>query len=138
MVKYGDYFSRKVLHNCDISPNEILLYKDGTPQPGMHRTENIRLQMMEIYQTLYRGYTGKNSTATKEEFDTFHIKSKIVSAFYDSGTITNSERDYFQKQELQISGERERICVGEADLSAGEVKTGKVDVQINVSLERKI
>jgi hypothetical protein len=138
MVTYGDYFSRKVLHNCGVSPTQILFHKDETPYPGTQRTENIRSKMAEIYQTLYRGYTDKNSTEPKEGFDSLQIKNKIISAFYDSGVLSNVERDYFQTQDLQGLNDRERLCVEEANLSVEKVKVERVDAQRSNSLERKM
>lgn len=137
MVTYGDYFSRKMLHQCGISPNKTLLNKDENTHTGMQRTENIRSQMIDIYKTLYRGYA-ENNESTKGSFDDFQVERKIVSAFYDSGVLSNAERDYFKMQELSSTNERERICVGEANLSTGEVKAQKVDVQIKTPLERKM
>jgi hypothetical protein len=138
MVTYGDYFSRKVLHSCGISPDQTLLNKEDNAHTGMQRTENIRSEMSNIYQTLYRGYTEKNASAEKERFDDFQIERKIVSAFYDSGILSNAERDYFQTQALQTSNERERICVEEANVSAGQVKAQQIDAQVKTPLARKI
>ena len=39
MVTYGDYFSRKMLYTCGVSPSEILFNKDENPHTGMERTE---------------------------------------------------------------------------------------------------
>jgi hypothetical protein len=60
MVRYGDYFSRKTLHYCGVSPEEKLFKKDETIYTGTQRMEKIRSDMLEIYQTLYRGHTEKN------------------------------------------------------------------------------
>ena len=138
MVTYGDYFSRRVLHNCGVSPNKILLNKEENTHTGMQRTENIRLKMSEIYQNLYRGYAEKKPSDINENFNDFQIERKIVNAFYDSGILSNAERDYFQTQALQGLTEREQICVGEANLSAEPIKAQKVGVQVNTSLARKI
>jgi hypothetical protein len=138
MVTYGDYFSRRVLHDCGVSPNAILFNKGESPHTGMQRMENIRLEMSGIYQTLRRGYTEKNISAAKEAFDKLHVERKIVAAFYDSGMLSNAERDYFQTQSLQSVNEREQICVEEANALAVDVKTQKVDVQAKTPLTRKI
>ena len=138
MVTYGDYFSRKTLHNCGVSPNTTLFEKEENTDTGMQRTENIRSKMLEIYQTLHRGYIEKNASAMKENFDDFQIERKIVAAFYDSGILNNAERDYFQTQTLQGSIEREQICVEEANVLAEPIKAQKVDVQVKTPLARKI
>lgn len=136
MITYGDYFSRKVLHNCGVSPNQVLLNKEDGSHTGIQRTENLRSEMSKIYQTLYFGYAQQNGS--KESFDGLQIERKIVSAFYDSGILSNAERDYFQTQALHALDERERICVEEANVSAGQVKAQKIDAQVKAPLARKI
>lgn len=138
MVTYGDYFSRKVLHNCDVSPDKTLLNNDETAYVGSQRTENIRSKMSEIYQTLYSGYTQKNTLAMKESFDDLQIERKIVSAFYDSGVLSNTERDYFQTQSLDNLLEREQICVEEANPLANDFKAKKVDNLQKMPLTRDV
>ena len=114
-----------------------MLNSEENTYTGTQRTENIRSQMIDIYKTLYRGYAEKNA-ATKENFDDFQVERKIVSAFYDSGVLTNAERDYFKTQAIQNANERERISVDEANLSSGQVKAQKIDAPIKTPLERKI
>ena len=138
MVTYGDYFSRKMLHTCGVSPSEILFNKDENPHTGMGRTENIRLRMSEIYQNLYRGYAEKNPSAVKEDFDGLGVERRIVASFYDSGILSNAERDYFQTQSLQSVNVREKICVEEAGVSMQDVKTQRVDEQVKTPLTRKM
>lgn len=138
MVTYGDYFSRRVLHNCGVSPEVILFDKEENTHTGMQRTENIRLKMLEIYQTLYRGYTEKNVSSSKESFDDFQIERKIVSAFYDSGVLSNAERDYFQTQNLQACGEREKICVEEANDLVDMSNVQKVEEFAKMPLKRNV
>ena len=138
MVTYGDYFSRKTLYNCGISPNEKMFKNDERAYTGMQRTENLRSTMSEIYQTLYRGYSEKNVSAMKAKFEDFQIERKIVSAFYDSGVLNNAERDYFQTQTLQGVTEREKICVEEANLSSAPAQTQKVEAPIKTPLVRKM
>ena len=138
MVTYGDYFSRRVLHNCGVSPEAILFDKEESAHTGMQRTENIRLKMLEIYQTLYRGYAEGQTSAMKESFNDFQIERRIVAAFYDSGILSNTERDYFQTQALQGLNEREQICVEEANAATEGIKAQKVDVQVKTLLARKI
>ena len=138
MVTYGDYFSRKVLSCCGVSPDKTLLNKEENAYAGTQRTENIRSQMTGIYQTLYRGYAEKSASTIKDKFEDFQIERKIVSAFYDSGILNNAERDYFQTQTLQGFSEREQICVDEAKLSAEPIKAQKVEAPVKTPLARKI
>jgi UDP-galactopyranose mutase len=127
-----------VLHNCGVSPNAILFKNEENTHTGTGRMENIRSEMSEIYQALYRGYTEKNVSAGKEDFDNFQIERKIVAAFYDSGILDNAERDYFQMQALQGLPEREQICVEDANLSVEPIKAQKVDAQVKTPLAKKI
>ena len=138
MVTYGDYFSRKVLHNCAVSPDKTLLNNDETAYLGSQRTENIRSKMSEIYQTLYSGYTEKNTSTQKESFDDFQIERKIVSAFYDSGVLTNAERDYFHTQSLNDLLEREQISVEEANPLTNDLKAQKVENVQKMPLTREV
>lgn len=137
MVTYGDYFSRKVLHYCGVSPNETMFHKEESVHTDMNRTENIRLKMSEIYQTLYQGFA-RNNADLKGGFDELQVERKIVASFYDSGILNNAERDYFQTQSLRDMTEREQISVEEASLSAEPTKIQKVAVQAKVPLERKM
>lgn len=138
MVTYGDYFSRKVLHQCGVSPNETLFNKEENTYAGMQRTENLRLKMSEIYQTLYRGYTEKNTSTLKENFEDFQVNRKIVSAFYDSGVLSNEERDYFQKQTQRSFQEREQICVEEANALTNTTQAPKVEGLAKMPLKRDV
>ena len=138
MVTYGDYFSRRILNYCGVSPNKTLLNKEENAYTGMQRTENLRSTMSEIYQTLYRGYSEKNVSAMKAKFEDFQIERKIVSAFYDLGVLNNAERDYFQTQTLQDVTEREKICVEEASLSSAPAQTQRVEAPIKTPLVRKM
>lgn len=137
MVTYGDYFSRKVLHQCGVSPEKTLFNKEENGYTGVKRTENIHKTMGDIYQTLYSGYMQKN-TSGKDSFADFKIERKIVSAFYDSGVLDNAERDYFHAQTLRGETEREKISVEEANLSAGQSIAPKVEAPVKTPLVRKI
>ena len=116
MITYGDYFSKKTLHTCGVSPNTAMFDKRENTYTGTQRIEKIRLDMSNIYQTLHRGYMENKSA--ESSFADMKIESKIVSAFYDSGVLSANERDYFQSQELGVA-EREQICVNEANVQAG-------------------
>lgn len=137
MVKYGDYFSRKVLYYCGVSPDKIMFSKDSKNYMGMQRTEQLRSDMSDIYQTLYRGHSEKNSNPSKTEFDSLNLERKIVTAFYDSGVLTNAERDYFQTQSLQPV-ERESICVDEANVFAQTEVSQKIEPQIDAPQIRNV
>lgn len=137
MVTYGDYFSRKTLYSCGVSPNAILLNNAETTYTGTKRTQNIRSDMSKIYQTLFRGYA-ENKGESKTDFKDLQVERKIVSAFYDSGVLSNAERDYFQTQALQGLDEREKICVEEANVSAETATSKKVDAPINIPTARNV
>ena len=137
MVTYGDYFSRKVLYNCGISPDRKMFEKEGTTYTGMQRTERIRSDISEIYQTLYRGHTEKNAGKAKEDFANFQLEKKIVAAFYDSGNLSNTERDYFLNQAISVD-QREQICVEEANASNEIFKAQKLDSQVKIPSARNL
>ena len=138
MVTYGDYFSRRILHFCGIPSDKILLEKDEKSYTGMGRTEKLRADMQEIYQTLRGGFAGKNGSSSQDSFDDLGIERKIVAAFYDSGILTNVERDYFQMQTAQAVDVREQICVQEAGFVSETEKSSCVDSQTKSSLIRNI
>ena len=135
---YGDYFSRKVLHFCGIPSDKILLEKDEKSYTGMGRTEKLRADMQEIYQTLRDGFADKNGSSSQGSFDDLGIERKILSAFYDSGILTNAERDYFQTQIAPSVDVREQICVKEADSVSETEKSMRVDSQAKSPLIRNI
>lgn len=138
MVTYGDYFPRKVLYNCGVSPDRKLFENGEMAYTGMQRIEKIHSDMSEIYQTLYRGHTEKNAGESKVNFADYQVERRIVSAFYDSGVLSNAERDYFQSQTLQNVDERERICVEEANILSEATKSNKVDAPIKMPVTRNI
>ena len=135
MVKYGDYFSRKVLYNCGISPDKTMFSKESKNYVGEQRTEQLRSTMSDIYQTLSSGYSDKNANSTNEDISKLNFERKIVNAFYDSGILTNAERDYFQTQSLQLV-ERESICVEEANFSVQTAQSQRVEPQIQAPVMR--
>ena len=135
---YGDYFSRKVLHFCGIPSDKILLEKDEKSYTGMGRTEKLREKMQGIYQTLRGGFVGKNGSSAQGAFDDLGIERKILSAFYDSGILTNAERDYFQTQTAQAVDVREQICVQEANFVSETENSSRVDSQAKLPLIRNI
>ena len=135
MVKYGDYFSRKVLHNCGVSPDKAMFSLDAKNYAGVQRTEQLRSDMSNIYQTLYSGYEEKN--ASMVDIDKLNLEHKIVTAFYDSGILSNAERDYFQTQSLRMN-EREQICVDEAIFSEQSAISERVEPQIDAPALRSV
>ena len=127
MVRYGDYFSRKVLHNCGISADKAMFEKVEMNYEGMQRLDKIRASMTEIYQTLFSGYEKNNAVSKNSSFEDYKVEGKIINAFYDSGVLNNAEREYFQTQTLQSKTEREQICVEEANAFTGTTKAQKVE-----------
>ena len=137
MVRYGDYFSRKTLHYCGVSPEEKLFKKDETAYTGTQRMEKIRLDISKIYQTLYRGYTENSASQSTMDFSDLQVERKIVTAFYDSGMLNNAERDYFYSQNLQ-SIEREQISVEEANTLSQTGRSQKPESQVKTPLLRNV
>ena len=137
MVTYGDYFSRKTLHFCGVSPKKELFKKDEMTYTGMQRMEKIRSDISEIYQTLYRGYAENSGAQPKIDFTDLQVERKIVSAFYDSGVLNNTERDYFYAQTLQ-SVEREQIFVEEANFLTETAKAQQVEAQDKILSARNV
>ena len=137
MVTYGDYFSRKTLHCCGVSPEEKLLEKDEMTYTGMQRMEKIRSDIAEIYQTLYRGYTENDRAQVKGDFTDLQVERKIVAAFYDAGVLTNGERDYLYSQSLR-GAEREQICVEEAITPDRMERSQKVSSQVKAPLSKDV
>lgn len=137
MVRYGDYFSRKTLHYCGVSPEEKLFKKDETAYTGTQRMEKIRLDILKIYQTLYRGYTENSAAQSTIDFSDLQVERKIVTAFYDSGMLNNTERDYFYLQNLQ-SIEREQISVEEANTLSQTGRSQKPESQAKTPLLRNV
>lgn len=138
MVTYGDYFSRKTLYYCGVSPDQKLFDNEGTTYAGMQRMEKLRSDMSEIYKTLYRGHTMNGAGQPNVDFADLQVERKIVAAFYDAGVLNNAERDYFKTQSLQSLDEREKICVEEANTSLETVKSQKVSAQVKMPLSRNM
>ena len=136
MVTYGDYFPKRVLHYCGVSPEQKLFKNEEMTYAGTQRMEKIRSEIAEIYQTLYRGHTENNAGEKKGAFADFQVERRIVSAFYDSGIVNNAERDYLHTQAVQALDEREQICVEEANASMESSKTQKVDSPIKMPRSR--
>jgi hypothetical protein len=138
MVTYGDYFPRRVLHYCGVSPDQKLFKNDEMAYTGSQRTDKIRSEIAEIYQTLYRGHTENNVGKAKGDFADFQVERRVVSALYDSGILSAAERDYFQTQAAQGRDEREQICVEEANTVMTTAKAQKVDPQVKTLSARNV
>ena len=138
MVTYGDYFSRRVLHSCGVSSDAAMLKNDGASYDGAQRMDKIRSDMSDIYQTLYRGYSEKNTANSNGNFEELQVERKIVAAFYDSGVLSSAEREYFQAQSLTNTEERERICVEEAGIMAQAVKAQRIEAPVKAPLTRDV
>ena len=138
MITYGDYFSRRTLYQCGVSPDETILKNDETAYTGTQRTEKIRVEMSGIYQTLYRGYTNNSARNANGSFADLQVERKIVAAFYDSGILNNAERDYFHTQTLAVADEREKICVEEASLLADAATSKRVDAPVKTPLVKEV
>ena len=138
MVTYGDYFSRKTLHYCGVSPDKTLFEKDETGYAGMQRMDKIRSDMSEIYQTLSNGHMQRNTAESNGLFADLQVERKIVAAFYDAGILTAAERSYFQTQTLENVAEREQICVEEAGALAETSKGQRLDSPIKTPSVRNI
>ena len=138
MVTYGDYFPKRVLHYCGVSPEQKLFKNEEVTYAGTQRMEKIRSEVAEIYQTLYRGRTEKNVGETKSDFADFQVERRIVSAFYDSGIVNNAERDYLHTQAVQAFDEREQICVEEANTMTATAKAQKVAPQTKILSARNV
>ena len=138
MVRYGDYFSRKTLHYCGVSPEQKMFENNEMAYTGTQRMEKIRSEISEIYQTLYRGHIERNAGNPKVDFTDLQVERKIVAALYDSGIINSTEREYFRDQAMQTMGEREQICVEEAKVVTETTKTQKVDPQEKILSARNI
>lgn len=138
MVTYGDYFSRKTLHACGISPTLDMNIKTETGYTGMRRMENLRADMSEIYQTFLAGLTKKNAQSPTEELARLNVERKIVCAFYDTGVLTNAERDYFQTQTFLSQSQREQISVVEAEDLTAQTRMEKVSATIKQPIVRNV
>ena len=136
MVTYGDYFSKKVLSHCGVSPEKTLFEQTAFATAGTERMKKIRGEMAGIYQTLYRGYTQKNSV--EGDFADFQVERKIVAAFYDAGVLSKSEREYLQTQSAQDLDGRERICVEEASFAGKTDISKQVDAPTKTPLVREM
>lgn len=133
MLKYGDYFSRKTLNYCGISPDASLSIKGEDGYIGKNRHDNIRADMSEIYQSFYTAISGKSTTSPRAELEKLRVEGRIVSAFYDAGVLTGEERDFFKANfPCPVEeADRERISVTEAGLTEGvEKRSEKVAPQI--------
>lgn len=138
MFTYGDYFSRKTLYCCGVSADTKLLIGSETGYAGANRKDKIYADMKEIYQTFLNGLTEKKVQDPKKEMETLNLESKIVSAFYDSGILTNAERDYFRAQSLENSVEREQINVMEANDCIALPKAQRVDAPTKTQVVRNV
>lgn len=134
MLKYGDYFSRKTLYQCGISPDAALAIKGEAAYLGSSRKQLISADMKGIYQSFATALAGKGGNSIGNEIKRLGIENRIVNAFYDSGVLDAGERDYFKSNPslfAEAGAERERISVGEAtERISSAPTTSKVAQQI--------
>lgn len=133
MLKYGDYFSRKTLYQCGISPDAALAIKGEDAYLGNGRKQQISADMRGIYKSFATALAGKGGSV-EQEIKRLGIENRIVNAFYDSGVLDAGERDYFKSNPslfAEAGAERERISVGEAtERISSAPTTSKVAQQI--------
>lgn len=144
MIKYGDYFSRKTLYTCGISPDRFLQIKSDAVYSEGDRTTEIATDIKNVYQTFVTALEKKQVKSPVQEAQNLAVYKKIVNAFYDSGVLSNKERDYFYQNDLTLNNNaplntRESIVVSEADFSLSGEKTGKkVQAQIQQPTTKKV
>ena len=114
MLKYSDYFSRRILFNSQIPLQEKLPIKSENEYIGADREQKIKEDLSKILSSFVNAFTKNNAKNPLKQAQELEIDKKIVSAFYDSGVISKEERDFFKNQDLFAKQEKEKISVLEA------------------------
>ena len=127
MLKYSDYFSRRILFNSQISLQEKLPIKSENEYIGADREQKIKEDMSKILSSFVNAFTKNNVENPLKQAQEFGIDKKIVSAFYDSGVISAEERDFFKNQDLFAKQEKEKISVFEAQEQVVNKSSAKVE-----------
>lgn len=138
MLRYGDYFSRKTLYRVGVSPNEKLPIKSEDAYLGEKRNGLILSDMKGIYQTFVDALNKNKVESRKEVLSELNLERKIVFAFYDTGVLTNEERDYFIAQSLENQPMREQICVQEAGERSPALNSDAVAPSIKSPVVEKV
>lgn len=138
MLRYGDYFSRKTLYRVGLSPDERLPIKGEDAYLGDKRKGLILSDMKGIYQTFVSALNKNNVNSPKEVLSQLNVERKIVSAFYDTGVLTNEERDYFRVQSLENEPMREQIFVEEAGELSSALKSSAHSPSIKSPVVEKV
>ena len=127
MLKYSDYFSRRILFNSGISLQEKLPIKSENEYIGADREQKLKQDMSKILSSFINAFTKNKVENPLKQAQEFGIDKKIVSAFYDSGVISAEERDFFKTQDLFAKPEKEKISVLEAQEQVANKTSVKVE-----------
>lgn len=114
MIKYKDYFPRTMLNRCGILPEtklfeetELSLMKESA------KPEKVDFWVGKIYSNFENSSLEKN--ISKEEFENFNLKRRIVSMLCDLDVVSEIEKEKYINginKNSQISEEKEtRISI---------------------------
>lgn len=127
MYRYRDYFPRRILRQCGVSPDKALAEAQDSRFAGKDRQEEIGKSMARIREEFRRALAGKSGPVpTLEELE---IDRRILSAFYDMDILQERDRAAFPSdykigspaRDGAVAEERVSIEVPESDEPREEI-----------------
>ncbi|MGN0822970.1 MAG: hypothetical protein ACI4NG_04285 [Candidatus Gallimonas sp.] len=94
MYRYRDYFPRRILRQCGVSPDGAMRLPDQARCTEANRHDEIRRCMSEIYSEFLRGATEQNGRGATLP-DHLELDRRILSAFYDMDILQERDRSAF-------------------------------------------
>lgn len=119
MYRYCDYFPRRILYRCGISPETELSVREAAGYRGEDRHGRIGGDMKQIYAHILDAMEAKGMKDPAKAAGEMEIGRRIVSAFYDMGILTEQDRERYPVDGGQalFSGERARERLSIEELS---------------------
>lgn len=127
MYTYRDYFPRRILRECGVSPDKPLNVSVTTSQTKADRVGDIKKSMHEVYSTFEKASKQK-ADISKGWIEKADIDRRILSAFYDMDILQEADREIFPEG-YKISNEILEKAVAEKNMT-GSAKEERLAIEV--------
>lgn len=121
MYTYRDYFPRRILRECGVSPDKPLVDSLSARFAGKDRLGEIKKSMSEVYSVFVRAASEKGDLPEKW-LQEARIEQRILSAFFDMDVLQERDRETVADGfHLSETGERKERTAAREERVAIEV-----------------
>lgn len=132
MYTYRDYFPRRILRECGVSPDKPLADSLSARFAGKDRLGEIKKSMSEVYSVFARAASEKGDLPEKW-LQEARIDQRILSAFFDMDVLQERDREAFADGfRLGETGERRERT------AAREEREERVAIEVPETEEKEV